>query len=689
MNTFRMFSRQMWVRGVVVLALLLSAMSASAAVPTARLEGPAGPQGTHDDAPWDLGAEYVSDWPPAGASGGDLPMCSTSAWNFRNRLRAFGYTGADSFIWGNQNAWITDWKSAASGGNEEEWVDDVDIAYYCDHGSSGSVAFGWGPGDTTLTPNECWRSYGTKDNEWMAFGTCLTLTNHLGWANCMYGQHLILGYITVSYDADEGGVWANQLLAGQTVMQGWFNMCDITQPSSVKARVIAEDWRCAYDKIWGKGGPYCSDYWDMYYYVYDHSCYKAEPTKIDTSILAEVLTYKVDQRNVDAGYVQNLAGVLGMEGAAQLSPDGQQWTLTNTSPGMSLTLTIDTASGGYNFQNLAALWTPPNPEQPTPLPSPTEATTLANGYILGHQALPGTLNINQDKIYAATESQETWGKSSTAQTSAVLAAAGMDVMVSYERKPLATGAISASGVAQTGSVTGPGSATKFYYGGTSAAAAGNPAAQQLPAGLLGGSRDVTSGPAVAVTGAGKAWDNFLANHGLAIVNVPLDADEIVLDPLDPVANASFSYYEQPKGISQKELIPTYVFTADFKKGGEIIANNTLVYMPASTDYYPPVVQIDAPLANGTIVAGTQISLNSTASGTFAPFTFQWSSSTQGALAATEDAKVMLMAPEKAGGEPTQTTIVLKVTNANGQFTTQQVTVDVIGKPVWLPLITRN
>ena len=109
--------------------------------------------------------------------------------------------------------------------------------FFHDHGGDGGMWFPWGHTDTELRPNDCAGSWGDKDVEWIGIKSCLTLIDRGGWANCMNGVHLIAGMITVSYGADYGGDWADQLLgwkvnvwpfgdiwlrSPKTVTQAWF-----------------------------------------------------------------------------------------------------------------------------------------------------------------------------------------------------------------------------------------------------------------------------------------------------------------------------------------------------------------------------------------------------------------------------------------------------------------------------------
>ena len=166
--------------------------------------------------------------------------------------------------------------------------------------------------------------------------------------------------------------------------------CDANQPSSVIARVIAEHPDHFNDRVWNRGGPAHGDDVDNWYHWIDHSCYKPAPTTVDVSVLAAVPAYQVLSRTVDRSFAASLANTLNMTGTLALSPDGQEYAITSTEGGMTRTLSILTATGGYQYQDLSQLWVPPQPGQPLNLPGPEEAARLANAYFLDTaQSLPG------------------------------------------------------------------------------------------------------------------------------------------------------------------------------------------------------------------------------------------------------------------------------------------------------------
>lgn len=634
-----------------------------------------------DDGSLDVGAEYPSADAPGTVD--DRPIHKDSAWNFYNAMRGAGYTGGDNFIWGNANAWETDWKRAALGGDENNWVDNVDIMFIHSHGNYnattgvGSVWFPYGHTDTNLVPNDCLASWGDRDVEWIGIKTCLSLRD-LGWASCMNGVHLIAGFTTLSASAEFGGHWADQLLGWQwlgiwfrqpkTVTQAWFTACD-SQTDGAIARVIAEDVAHFNDKVWNRGGPVYGDVVNWPKYYIDHSCYKAAPMAVDVSVLATMPSQRVLDRKVTPESAAALAATLGLTGTPSLSPDGSEYALSDG----TRTLSVLTATGGYQYQDASQLWVPPTPGQPLNLPDPRTAGALANNFFrLNAMALPGGQNFDAASQHVARDQMATLANPAAVRAASPEAPEDVDVMVAYGRSLTATaGTAAGDAIAVNISVSGPGSATKMYLGGQGTA----------PIGLSGGSRDVQAGNQVTLKDAESSWAAFLKDPQLSILEFGVEYDSI-----ERVGAPTFAYFEQPLSIPQQELIPSWVYDVNFLKGGQPPSSGR-IYVPASPLYYPPEVTIDSPAANATFAAGTVIGLTSTVTGN-GPFTYQWSSSAQGVLGAAEDIKTMLLNNVKPGDKPAPVALSLLVTDANGLARASSVTINVVGQPVWLPSLQR-
>ncbi|MGC9335521.1 MAG: DUF6345 domain-containing protein, partial [Anaerolineae bacterium] len=128
---------------------------------------------------YEMGTEWIAYFTQCPAN--DIPCEEPQCMGFYNELVAAGWGGYDSFHWGNCNAWAEDFKRSAAGGNENDWVDDVDIVLFCDHGTGAwdslweknlsALHFGCKDpdNDCNVTPGEAYLSYGDNDLEWLGF----------------------------------------------------------------------------------------------------------------------------------------------------------------------------------------------------------------------------------------------------------------------------------------------------------------------------------------------------------------------------------------------------------------------------------------------------------------------------------------------------------------------------------------
>jgi hypothetical protein len=242
---------------VLALALPADAMLAQAA----RSDTEAAPSGSGDDGTLEVGVEWVNDFPGTGA---DRSAWDDSCDGLYNGLTGAGWTG--NFYWADWDAWKSDFVDESNGGEEDTYVDSVDIAMICTHGSwkhdtfwdqnLTSVFFGSSEPDQHLVPGDAYRSYGDKDLEWLAFDSCSVL-NEFGpspyynrgyWASTMNGLHLLLGFNNTMYvwAPGDGAYWSLFMkgfgfwMPSYTVTQAWFQAVDYNQPTVTCARVLAE-----------------------------------------------------------------------------------------------------------------------------------------------------------------------------------------------------------------------------------------------------------------------------------------------------------------------------------------------------------------------------------------------------------------------------------------------------------------
>ncbi|MET0070548.1 MAG: DUF6345 domain-containing protein [Candidatus Thiodiazotropha sp.] len=194
-----------------------------------------------------------------------LPNTGTNIGTFNNRMILDGV--AVQFSWLDANAWEQDWKDPSFSGYDQDWVDDVDMAYWQGHGSPDGFSFSGcsSNDDTFLSKSDA--LWGNRNVEWISLFTCLVLkAEHNGdrwwqrWGPAFDRLHQINSFDTVSYhSAQHGGIFADYMLRNNpmTVRQAWAQASIDDQPAQViwaTMGVISDGNLTNYnDHYWGKG----------------------------------------------------------------------------------------------------------------------------------------------------------------------------------------------------------------------------------------------------------------------------------------------------------------------------------------------------------------------------------------------------------------------------------------------------
>jgi hypothetical protein len=632
----------------------------------------------------------------------DIPCEEPQCMGFYDEMDDAGWGGLDSFHWGNCSAWAEDFKRSASGGKENTWIDDVDIALFCDHGTSTYDTF-WSKnlsalhfgckdpdGDCNVSPGEAYLSYGDNDLEWLAFKACSVLSdggpapyyNRGYWAATMDKLHLLLGFKNSSYcDGDFGEKWAEYMLGWKflwfwlrppsKVTQAWFEAVDDTQPGGVCARVLAEESYFFNDYLWGKGTVY-DDYQDGDYTYWDHCSCTPPPIQVpDVDMIQGLPVYQVVDRQVDNEYVmQRVANAFPELAGAEIYSNTDYFFMVSSpmvesSAVATYTLQVDKVTGSYKFRNATELWATP-PETPT-LPSENEVMRIAGEFFSGPgESLPAAWYRNGEVLYVVEEQIGTMEAPVDASPLDEVTETHLptNISLSFGRLLDIPGAMI--------SVVGPGARTKMYLG---------DGGEIL--GVQGGSRDVeTTGDQVPIMGADTAWGLYLQNPAIALAPLPWAYDEIVR------TGQTLGYYEQEYTQQQSELIPAWIFTADLiGAGGNLLETGVQVYVPASTDYMPPVPSIDAPPPDSEFSPGEMVTFVGSAEFGKEPYTFDWYSSHDGFLGSGQTLPAMLTGAVEKGSLVSHT-ITLQVTDANGQKGAASENV-YVRTAVYLPIVLKN
>ena len=82
-----------------------------------------------------VGIEWINNF-PGPCSQNTLSYCDDTSVGFLNGMKSRGHT--EKFNWGDGNAWERDFRDAASGGDDHDWIDAVDFAHFSSHGGTDS-----------------------------------------------------------------------------------------------------------------------------------------------------------------------------------------------------------------------------------------------------------------------------------------------------------------------------------------------------------------------------------------------------------------------------------------------------------------------------------------------------------------------------------------------------------------------
>ena len=653
---------------------------------------------TDDGGTPEIGVEWITDWP---GTANDRANWYHSATRLYNEIKGAGWIGR--FNYGNTSAWEKDFKHVTYGGINDQIIDAVDLAMIGTHGSSAwdsyygktlsSVYFSTNNHDLHLSPGEARRAYGNNDLEWLAFDSCLVLrdSSMWYWYQTFDGLHLMLSFANVMYVVypGDGGVWGDQMQAkgwwifghgAKTVTQAWFTAVEDQQPSGVRARVLAETLDSYNDYIWGQG--YVSpDYPNNgAYWYWDHvsgtpDLVPLPPGDEPTSLPG----LRVASRTVDEDYVKMIGGAFGLTSEVLTSPDGRFMYMVGGADDEKQ-LRVDTASGGYFYQDLGELWT--DPERPRDLPPSGErAAGIAIAFLNQNDYLPGQF----DRQRPPTVELEGPAEGHTEDTPAIGAShviTSVNYAVHYGRTALVPGGEL--------SIVGPGSRQNVYVGDGNAII-----------GLKGGGRDYQlTGETIPIISSDEAWNAFVADPTIAVADIPLTGNYDRTGKLAP----TLGYYEQPSALGQSEFIPVWIFQADLlvdvevpaatgQAAGsttvsEVLAEDVWIYVPAAADEEPLVASIDAPGGGQELGFGEKVDLSGSASGGTTPYTYEWSSNVDGFLGTGATLSDVSLTADTRGPKVEPNIVTLTVLDGNGIVATDTVAVNVSAN-TFLPSMSRE
>jgi hypothetical protein len=173
------------------------------------------------------GVEWINTFDPGPCANPDLSNRANDAEGFQNAMAAYGHTSV--FDWGNDNAWETDFRSPASGGDSVDWSDNVHFCYFADHGGNNGTVFqiGFSAQHTNCRGSSDTWQLGAKSLKWIVFDACdLVLqadaTNVSEWFGPMQGVHMVFGFSGLGYDdGGRGAAFGNDAGSGAVLSNAW------------------------------------------------------------------------------------------------------------------------------------------------------------------------------------------------------------------------------------------------------------------------------------------------------------------------------------------------------------------------------------------------------------------------------------------------------------------------------------
>ncbi len=347
------------------------------------------------------------------------------------------------------------------------------------------------------------------------------------------------------------------LLPPSTVAQAWLKAVDWSEPGGTCAVVLGERQESLNDYLWGKGPVSADQPIDMFFTMSEHctsgTSYLDRLSSYEQPQVLSMPVLEVVDRLVNEAYVRDTIAP-AFEITGDVGNDDGFYYMAKNSGGITESLVVDGITGGFSYHNLSKLWITPV-VTPT-LPSADVSDVRINLWFHTTPAefLPGANYRNSgfeymvESITGMTKASPGGGNFSEKVISEMPA----NVTMIYPRKiTLASGTASGTQLVDY-PIVGPGGRLMAYLGD-----------EGEIIGVHGGSRDVIeTGEQVTILDPGAVWEMFLADHSLASQACHMGADLITNSGIGVLA-----YYEMSYLQPQHELIPVWVFMANFISDG--------------------------------------------------------------------------------------------------------------------------
>jgi len=671
-----------------------------------------------DGGAWEVGSHA--------AAGGSLTAHAYhEAWGVSYKLGTCGWNRR--YVYNKYLAWEEDFKRAALGGKEHVYLDTVDLQFYVGHGGPSGFTF-WNTccDDYKLTTNDCYRSWGNDDNEWVALTSCNVLadSNLAAWARCMRGTHLILGFKSTAYARypyyNTQGYWfARYLCQGYTVPQAWYKAGDRVQRTKT-LRILYNEVACQWDRP--KTGWVCADSYDWDAWVSTHYACGDPAGYVDVGDLDGTMPRFAFRpfSTADAGNkYDRLGGVFEVPVTPTLRIQQDEVMWADMSDGRELEM--DSQSGLYGYMDLNNMWAY------TPTLGAHEvqgvritangARDIADRFLTDNNLMPGDAQFSH-VVSDTMSGGDIVSGTLAAMNASLLANEEATVwQVIYSRvltyTPPSIAGVAPQAQAIAFSVVGPGAKQKVYVPTNASMLSAN----GLPPGAMGGWRELLGQQGSSVQAADTV--EMLTPDQIYMLHDTEDlAKMVVLDPSPIQADEAeilthtVAYWEEGAGASQAELTPVYELTVRYTLGGEEVAVDQL-HIPANETYMSPFAKIES-APTEMVKMGQTITLTATEAattlavlgydpsldfvlGSGAPedYIYEWyvnSVEEANKIRAGRSITYTVTGDvsERPGGTPQQT-IILKVTdwtNPDQHSNTDSATLDIYAR-IFMPVIMKN
>ena len=200
------------------------------------------------------------------------------ALDFQNNMTAHGCQA--SYAWGDDNAWETDFRANAFGGDSFDWSENVEFCYFAGHGGMSNniktIHFtvqhaycdGW---------SDQWMLGYFLNLKWLVLDSCDAVLGTDAasvsvWFGPMRGIHQVFGFVSDTHESswwtrNLGGDFGNEAGSGQVLASSWvdqaYSFWANNESIAIAAGATQQQaiWLRDNETIWNQGYPVASTNW--------------------------------------------------------------------------------------------------------------------------------------------------------------------------------------------------------------------------------------------------------------------------------------------------------------------------------------------------------------------------------------------------------------------------------------------